>query len=117
MLTVTLTLNMVIAVGAAFWISSLIPGVGGSENLTSMALQQGGLGLILTMLIVSTPPIAAMLFQGTLGQFSPYNAFQPQPQAGSSGNPYGTTMATNHAPVAQVPQAASGRPTTNSSVG
>ncbi len=55
-----------------------------------MAMQQGGLGLILTTLIVSAPPIAAMLFQGTLGQFSPYNAFHQQPQPGSPGNPGGT---------------------------
>jgi type IV secretion system protein VirB6 len=58
--------------------------------MTSMAMQQGGLGLILTALIVSTPPIAAILFQGTLGSFSPYNAFQSQPTPGSPGNPGGT---------------------------
>src|SRR5690606_135750 len=88
-LTVTLALDMVIAVGTAFWVGGLF-GLGGGESVTSMAMQQGGLGLILTTLIVSTPPIAAMLFQGTLGQFSPYNAFQPQPTPGSPGNPGGT---------------------------
>ncbi len=34
---------------------------------TSLALQQGGLGLILTILIVSAPPMAASFFQGVLG--------------------------------------------------
>jgi len=99
--TVTLALDMVIAVGMAFWVSSMIPGVGapGSENVTSMAMQQGGLGLILTTLIVSAPPIAAMLFQGTLGQFSPYNAFQPQPQPGSPGNPGGTMGSYQYTPT------------------
>jgi type IV secretion system protein VirB6 len=86
--TVTLAMDMIIAVGTAFWVSNLI--VGGGENVTSMAMQQGGLGLILTTLIVSTPPIAALLFQGTLGNFSPYNAFQSQAQPGSPGNPGGT---------------------------
>lgn len=71
---VTLALDMVIAVGLAFWVSSLITGGGAQESLSSMALQQGGLGLILTMLIVSAPPMAAMFFNGVLGQFSPYNA-------------------------------------------
>lgn len=66
---------------------------GDGESLISMAMQQGGLGLILTTLIVSTPPMAAMLFQGTLGQFSPYSAFQPQPAPGSPGNPGGTLTA------------------------
>ncbi len=89
---VTLAMDMIIAVGMAFWVSSMIPGLPGpgSESVTSMAMQQGGLGLILTTLIVSAPPIAAMLFQGTLGQFSPYNAFHQQPQPGSPGNPGGT---------------------------
>ena len=85
---VTLALDMVIAVGMAFWVTSFF-GVG-SESVTGMAMQQGGLGLILTTLIVSTPPMAAMLFQGTLGQFSGYSVFQSQPMPGSPGNPGGT---------------------------
>lgn len=82
---VTLALDMVIAVGMAFWVTSSL-GFGG-ENVTNMAMQQGGLGLILTALIVSAPPMAAMLFQGTLGQFTPYSAFQAQPQPGAPGQP------------------------------
>lgn len=71
---VTLALDMVVAVGLAFWVAGLVPGAGPQESLSSMAMQQGGLGLILTMLIVSAPPMAAMFFNGVLGQFSPYNA-------------------------------------------
>lgn len=82
---VTLALDMVIAVGTAFWVTSAL-GFGG-ENVTNMAMQQGGLGLILTALIVSAPPMAAMLFQGTLGQFTPYSAFQPSQQPGAPGQP------------------------------
>lgn len=81
---VTLALDMVIAVGMAFWVTSFF-GVG-SESVTGMAMQQGGLGLILTALIVSAPPMAAMLFQGTLGQFNPYSAFN-QPTYGAPGQP------------------------------
>lgn len=49
------------------------------DSITSMSMQQGGLGLIL---IVSAPPMAAAFFQGMLGQFSSYNqmAVQGAPQ-------------------------------------
>ena len=46
-----------------------------APGLTSEALQQGGLGLLMTALIISTPPMAAMFFQGTLGQFYFASAF------------------------------------------
>ena len=83
---VTIALDMVIAVGMAFWVTSAM-GFGG-ESVSAMAMQQGGLGLILTTLIVSAPPMAAMLFQGTLGHLSPYSAFN-QPQYGAPGQPGG----------------------------
>lgn len=70
---VTLAMDMVIAVGMAFWVADWLTGAP-QESLSSMAMQQGGLGLILTMLVVSAPPMAAMFFNGVLGQFSPYNA-------------------------------------------
>jgi len=46
-----------------------------SEGITSMALQQGGIGLVLTTLIISAPPMAAAFFQGTLGSYVSYSAF------------------------------------------
>lgn len=33
------------------------------------------MGLVLTMLIISAPPMAAAFFQGTLGQFMAYSQF------------------------------------------
>ncbi len=107
---VTLAMDMVIAVGMAFWVSSWITPGGGQEGLTSMSMQQGGLGLILTMLIVSTPPMAAMFFQGVLGNFTPYSAFNQgqgavvppgQPGAGTpipASTPKGSAAFTDHAP-------------------
>lgn len=71
---VTLAMDMLVAVGMAFWVADLVAPGGSQESLSAMAMQQGGLGLILTMLIVSAPPMAAMFFNGMLGQFSPYNA-------------------------------------------
>ncbi len=66
-------LGIVIAVSKAFWVDTLASGLllGGDAgtSYSSQALQQGGLGLILTVLIISAPPMAAMFFQGTLGSF------------------------------------------------
>lgn len=70
---VALALDMVVAVAASFWTGRILGG--NVEGINSMALQQGGLGLILTMLIISAPPIAASFFQGVLANFTPYSGF------------------------------------------
>ena len=64
---VALALDMVVAVAASFWVGKFQDV--SQEGINSMAMQQGGLGLILTVLIISAPPMAAAFFQGTLGQF------------------------------------------------
>lgn len=70
-------LSTVVAVAESFWaraaIDSFLLGGGGGTSLSSMALQQGGLGVIMTTLIVTAPPMAAMFFQGVLGNFSPFS--------------------------------------------
>ncbi|WP_417473886.1 hypothetical protein [Luteimonas mephitis] len=70
---VAIDLKMVLAVSAAFWVGRFTGA--STEGVNSMALQQGGLGLILTALIVTAPPMAAAFFQGMLGAFTPYTAF------------------------------------------
>ncbi|SDR22698.1 type IV secretion system protein [Pseudoxanthomonas sp. CF125] len=70
---VTMALDMVLAVATAFWLSA--PLAANTEGITSLAMQQGGLGLILTVLILSAPPMAAQFFNGVLGNFSPLSAF------------------------------------------
>jgi len=70
---VTLAMDMVIAVAKAFWVSSLLGA--GPEGVSSMAMQQGGMGVVLTMLIISAPPMAAAFFQGTLGNFMAFSQF------------------------------------------
>ena len=45
------------------------------EGISSLALQQGGVGLVLTTMLVSIPPMAANFFQGTLGSYLTYSAF------------------------------------------
>jgi len=44
-------------------------------SVSSLAMQQGGLGLVLTVLLVTIPPMAASFFQGALGNFGAYSAF------------------------------------------
>ena len=56
-----------------------------TEGMTSMALQQGGMGLILTTLILTAPPMAAMFFQGTLGAFMAYSQIGGSPGAAAPG--------------------------------
>jgi type IV secretion system protein VirB6 len=99
------------AVAAAFAAQNLIimmSSDAASDGVSSMAMQQGGIGLILTTLIIGAPPMAAMFFQGTLGSFSTYsqmgtqlNSPPPQhqqqavyqPQANDAGCDVGTTAA------------------------
>ncbi len=96
-----IVLKLTYRVGEAFWLAK----VAGwflkidSESLTFQAMQQGGIGVLLTVLVISVPPMAAMFFQGTLGHFMAHSAFHsgtsPRPHglnAGStphSGQPYG----------------------------
>lgn len=70
---VTLAMDAIIAVAASFWVGSFLGA--SNEGITSQAMQQGGLGLFMTALIVSAPPMAAQFFQGTLGSISAYSAF------------------------------------------
>ncbi|MGO0999359.1 type IV secretion system protein [Lysobacter sp. CA196] len=84
---VAIAMKMVAKVAAVFWgtaIAGAILGQNFTQGMSSQALQQGGLGLILTVLIISAPPMAAMFFQGVLGQFSSYNSFAPPQSQGAS---------------------------------
>lgn len=44
-------------------------------GLNSAAMQQGGIGLLMSVLMVMSPPMAAMFFSGTLGQFAAHSSF------------------------------------------
>jgi type IV secretion system protein VirB6 len=72
-----MVLELTVRVSIAFWVNRGLNSLMGNqpEGLTSVAMQQGGIGLLLTTLIISVPPMAAMFFQGTLGSFSPYSVF------------------------------------------
>jgi type IV secretion system protein VirB6 len=74
-------------VAAYYWAGSLLSSLTGmsSEGLSSVALQQGGIGLILTVMLVSAPPMAAAFFNGVMGQFQSYSAYQGGLGAGARG--------------------------------
>lgn len=64
------------AMVASYELSSALGlGVGLGGGLKSAAVQQGGVGLLMSVLMVMVPPIAAMFFNGTLGQFVANSSF------------------------------------------
>lgn len=76
-----LILDLMVRVSAAMWLAKLTNISGASaEGISGQAMQQGGIGLILTMLILSVPPIAAHFFQGQVGNFLHTAVFGGQTQ-------------------------------------
>jgi type IV secretion system protein VirB6 len=109
---VTIAMKMMAAITAAFAVKYLasMPGLGGAsstDGINSMALQQGGLGLLLTTMIISAPPMAAAFFQGTLGQFSAYSPFghiKPEPPGARGGGGYGPPGSPTYLPPSGTPE-------------
>lgn len=103
-----IAMEMVAKVAGAFWGSTLFGKLMGedfSDGMSSIAMQQGGMGLILTTLILTAPPMAAMFFQGTLGSFMAYSQIggsgagaQPGPQGQPPGSMGGGGSYTPAAP-------------------
>jgi type IV secretion system protein VirB6 len=107
--------EMIWRVSAALWMTDVVSGLMGnaSEGITSRAMQQGGLGMILTMLIVATPPMAAAFFNGTMGQFSGFNLFQGgsvPAGARGPGTPPGVQQTVSNDRAAQTTSVGSDRP-------
>ncbi|WP_228734018.1 type IV secretion system protein [Xanthomonas euvesicatoria] len=93
----SMVLKFTAKVAAAYWAVKFIP-FGNAEGLSSQALQQGGIGLIMTMLIVTIPTIAAALWQGNMGTFLTYTAFNSAASPGPQGQPAGSYMPQRTAP-------------------
>jgi len=87
----SLVLQLTLRVAAALWSADIINGITGigAEGFTSQSMQQGELGLLMTMLIVTVPPMAGNFFSATLGNFSPYNVFNRTGQPRPNGQPPG----------------------------
>jgi type IV secretion system protein VirB6 len=70
---VSICLKAVIAVAIAHWIQTGVASLFGlnlGSGITTIAMQQGGIGLLMTLLIISVPPMAGAFFQGTVGGFA-----------------------------------------------
>jgi type IV secretion system protein VirB6 len=92
----SIVLTLTIRINEAMWGAKIINNLLGNstEGLSSVAMQQGGMGLLLTALIVSVPPMAAMFFQGTLGNFMSYSVFNGgNNSVGPNGQPPGAWSA------------------------
>ena len=92
----SIVLDLTLRVAAALWASSAINALletGGGAGLTGQAMQQGGIGMLMTVLLITAPPMAGSFFGGTVGSFTPYSAVgggvnQPGPQ----GQPVGSYL-------------------------
>lgn len=73
----SIALDLTTRVAAALWTTDALSRMTGldAQGFSTMAFQQGGVGLLMTVLIISTPPMAAMLFGGVLGNFNPFPGF------------------------------------------
>ncbi|MEB1349032.1 type IV secretion system protein [Xanthomonas campestris pv. campestris] len=101
-----MVLKFTAKVAAAYWAARLIT-LGNAEGLSSQALQQGGIGLIMTGLIISVPTLAAAIWQGNMSSFMHFSAFgggaasSPGPQ----GQPAGSYVPQRIAPSEDRPDA------------
>jgi type IV secretion system protein VirB6 len=87
-------LDLIKNVAGALFVADLF-GVD-SQGLMQAATQQLGLGLMLSTLLITVPPMAGSFFNGVMGGFSNYNAFNAggAPPAMHPGQgPYGASGA------------------------
>jgi type IV secretion system protein VirB6 len=87
----TIVLQVTLRAAIALWSSNAINNLIGvsSEGLSTQSLEQGGIGMMLTMLVISVPPMAGNFFAGTLGNFMAYSAFSGGGIGGARPGPQG----------------------------
>jgi type IV secretion system protein VirB6 len=96
-----IVLQVTLRAATALWSTNFINGLVGvsSEGLSTQSLEQGGIGLLMTMLIISVPPMAGSFFQTTLGSFMAYSAFNGAgARPGPQGQPPGSYGYGGHGP-------------------
>lgn len=99
----SLVLQLTLKVAEALWAASAINAITGfgAEGFTNQSMQQGGIGLLMTVLIISSPPLAAMFFRGTMGNTLTYSAFggRGSNRPGPQGQPPGSYGFGHHGPA------------------
>lgn len=105
--TTSIVMKLMLRVAAAMWSTNIIGALTGetAEGLSNTAMQQGGIGLILTLLIISAPPMAAQFFGGTLGNFYAFSQIGGAAQSGVQGHA-GQAPRTYAQPTSQTAQSA-----------
>lgn len=86
---VAIATKLVTKVAIYYWATSALSGWIGpqfSSGISTMAMQEGGIGLLLTVLLVSTPPMAAAFFNGTMGGFSAQSVWSRQSDGSGGGH-------------------------------
>ncbi|MEQ8035117.1 type IV secretion system protein [Xanthomonas sp. WHRI 6106] len=89
---VSICMKMVAKVAGSLW---AVKGLGMvldmdfTNGITSQAMQTGGMGVVLTLLILMKPSMAAFFFQNTLGSFTAYSQIGGAASAGGSSRPQG----------------------------
>lgn len=97
-----LATDITAAVASSFWVGKLL---GSSpEGVSSMSWQQGGIGLILTTLIITLPQGAASFFGGLLGSFNAYSSFGKGDSAGRTPGMPGYVPSINQGSMADRPE-------------
>ena len=79
-------LELTLRIAVVTWVTKLvnIPGTS-AEGITSQAMQQGSIGMIMTLLIIAVPPVAAHFFNGHVGGFMANSVFGRSGPSGSNG--------------------------------
>ena len=68
-----LAMDMVARLAGVVFVSDLLGT--NTQGVTNAAMQQGGLGLILSTLLITVPPLVGNFFGAQVGAFSPFSAF------------------------------------------
>ena len=80
-------LDLVENVAGSLFVTSLLGAT--SQGLMQAATQQLGLGLMLSTLLISVPPMAGSFFNGVMGGFSAYSVFNSPPPPSSAAGQFG----------------------------
>lgn len=93
-----LLLDLTVRIATFMWLTKLvnIPGVS-AEGLTNQAMNQGSVGMIMTVLIISVPPMGAYYFQAQIGSLLPNSAFGKFGQSGPENQLFGQSSAPSQA--------------------
>jgi type IV secretion system protein VirB6 len=74
----SIVLDVMVSVAASFWVTAgagALMGQNLTDGMTTVSMQQGGIGLLMTLLLISAPPVAANFFQGAIGSVNPNSVF------------------------------------------